>query len=248
MNIRNILVSMTALSMAVAPAMTFAHDGSSVRANMGLHFGKFIKAAADLDANARHELKASVKEARDEMKAGVKAAAKVKVSTFTGTVASISADGSFTLTKEDNKQLKVTTTTSTKIMNRNASGSFANLQTGSKVIVHGTWNSDKTVLTATKIQIVDSLSNPIRNWFKALFTLHIVNGKVSAVSGNNVTVASENNVSYNVDVTNANIVGRNPFISESVSDLKVGDKVQVFGNVSNTSVTAQVVHDLTISN
>lgn len=67
-------------------------------------------------------------------------------------------------------------------------------------------------------------------------------GTVSAVNGNQITVAAKNKSVYTVDTTAAKIFkNRNTLIA--ITDIKVGDTVMAQGTVSGTAVTATTVFD-----
>src|SRR3989344_6616590 len=244
--IRSSVSIVLALSV-MAPVATFANEGN---AKSGLDFGARVNSflrvpgfGAKADLETRGEIKAENKTIKVEARTDL----KLKKATLSGMGATVNADGSFTVNGDNGKQVKITTTADTKIKNRNTTGVLADVKADVKVIVRGTWNDDKTVIATREIQIVDTTINPIRAWFKILFEAHVLAGTVSVISGNTVTVVAENNTAYTVDITNARIVGRNVFITELTSDIKVGDKLQIFGNISGTSISAEVVHDLTVA-
>lgn len=67
-------------------------------------------------------------------------------------------------------------------------------------------------------------------------------GTVSAVSGNQITIAAKNKTTYTVDTTAAKIFkNRNTLIS--TADIKIGDTVMAQGTVSGTTVAATTVFD-----
>jgi hypothetical protein len=69
----------------------------------------------------------------------------------------------------------------------------------------------------------------------------VIAGKVSAVSGNSLTVMTTSNVTYTVDASSAKILkGSNTIVLSSVA---IGDTVLVQGAVNGTSVTASTVVD-----
>ena len=69
----------------------------------------------------------------------------------------------------------------------------------------------------------------------------VVAGKISAVSGDTVTITNASNVTYTVDVTNAKIAQGNTLAS--LSALSVGDSVVVQGTVNGNAITAYSVTD-----
>lgn len=67
----------------------------------------------------------------------------------------------------------------------------------------------------------------------------LVAGKISAVSGNTLTLTTGNNVVYTVDATNAKIVsGKNSAVLSSITS---GDAVMIQGTVNGSTVTATTI-------
>ena len=60
-------------------------------------------------------------------------------------------------------------------------------------------------------------------------------GTVSAINGNIITVTNQDGTSYAVDASNATV---SKMVTESVSDIAVGDRIDANGTVSGTTVTA----------
>lgn len=67
-------------------------------------------------------------------------------------------------------------------------------------------------------------------------------GTVSAISGTTLTVAGKDGVTYTVDASAATLAGSEGS-NFTLADVKVGDKVNVRGTVSGTSVTATKIVD-----
>lgn len=245
-----------ALALAVlTPALTLAKEDGQAKAE--LHMGTHGDVRASISSKLNSFLhmpnfvnfgdKASESDRDASASAKAHAHADLKAN-LPGSVTTINGDGSFTVTGDNGKVIKVTTSSATTVKVRNdKKGSLADVVVGSKVIVRGAWNSSKDQIAATQVQIVDATKNPISQWFKSLLSLHIVTGTVSALNGNTLSVKGQNDVTYSVDISSAKLLGKNPFVVESSADLKVGDRVQVLGNVASASVTAEIVHDLTAS-
>jgi hypothetical protein len=69
----------------------------------------------------------------------------------------------------------------------------------------------------------------------------VIAGKVSAISGDTLTVTTTSNVTYSVDATNAKILeGQNTI---AIGSIVVGNTVLVQGTVNGTSITASTVVD-----
>lgn len=69
----------------------------------------------------------------------------------------------------------------------------------------------------------------------------IVGGKVTALSGNSITIKNASNITYTVDATNAKIVKQGA--TSTISSILVGDNLMVQGPVSGSSITATFVRD-----
>ncbi|MFA7309781.1 MAG: DUF5666 domain-containing protein, partial [Candidatus Paceibacterota bacterium] len=67
-------------------------------------------------------------------------------------------------------------------------------------------------------------------------------GTVSAISGSTITVTSKDGVTYTVNASGATLAGSEG-TSFTLADVKVGDKVNVRGTVSGTTVTATKIVD-----
>ena len=63
-------------------------------------------------------------------------------------------------------------------------------------------------------------------------------GTVSAISGTSITMTGTNGTSYTVDASQVKIMN-----GLSISNIQVGDKVQVVGTVSGTSIAAKSIND-----
>jgi hypothetical protein len=60
-------------------------------------------------------------------------------------------------------------------------------------------------------------------------------GTVSAISGTTLTITREDGTTYTVEAANAKV---SKVVEVSVSDIKVGDRVDAHGSISGTTVTA----------
>ncbi len=67
-----------------------------------------------------------------------------------------------------------------------------------------------------------------------------VMGQVSAVNGSTITVTSMDGTSYTVDAASAKV---QRFVTGSLSDIAVGDRIGVHGTVSGTTITATNIMD-----
>lgn len=69
-----------------------------------------------------------------------------------------------------------------------------------------------------------------------------ITGTVASVGNSTLTVTGNNGTTYTVDISSATLVKQGNATS-SVSAINVGDSVQIQGNVSGTSVTANIIVD-----
>jgi hypothetical protein len=67
---------------------------------------------------------------------------------------------------------------------------------------------------------------------------HAVNGTVSAVGTSTLTITSNNQTVYTINSTASTTITKTPKVVILFSDIKVGDKVNVQGQVSSTTVSA----------
>jgi len=222
LNIRSSFVGISMLAIAVLPAVSLANENSadvnaSVHANGGLQLGELAKNVGHFAARA-----------------------------FEGTVASVNGNGAFTVTTGNSAANVVQTNASTSFkMRGNENASVADVIQGIKIAVKGMWDSTHSVFTATKVAIVTKI-NPVKDWMANLMTQHVLNGKVTAVSGSTITVQGNNGTVYTVQTASAKVYARG-FALVSVGDVKVGDRVEVLGTISATSATAEIISDTSLS-
>ncbi len=78
------------------------------------------------------------------------------------------------------------------------------------------------------------------------FHRHFVVGTVASVSGNTITIATSNNATFTIDITNAKLKDEfDP--SLTLGSIQVGDKIAVTGTITNNNVTATAIRDITIA-
>ncbi len=221
-NLRNTLAGIAVVAAAVAPAISSAHENKAS-----------VKADVRLEAHGHDGLRHAFRDMRE-----------LAHNAVTGTVSAVN-NGVLTITKTNGTSATVQTNSSTSVKGDGKTATLADVTVGTKVAVKGTWDSTHTVLTATKIAIVNKL-HPVRDWLGNLFAQHVVAGSVTAVSGNTITVKGNDGAVYSVNAASAKFFDKSE-TSATISDVKVGDKVQVFGTVSGTSVTAEMIHDVSVS-
>jgi hypothetical protein len=140
--------------------------------------------------------------------------------------------------------------TNATVMKNGTASTVSAIAVGDKVMVQGTVNG--TSVTATTIR--DGVMPRVEGGEQmgqngqgenqpAVVTGNgqpVVGGKITAVSGNTLTITNSSNVTYTVDASNAKFSGPNV---ASVSNVSVGDSVLVQGTVSGNAVTASSVID-----
>jgi Domain of unknown function (DUF5666) len=139
-----------------------------------------------------------------------------------------------------------------KIFKGGATSTISNIATGDMIFVEGTVNGSNVTATAIRDGVRGvgfgpgkrELEGPRNASSSTAFTGNgqpLVAGKISAVSGNTLTVTTGNNVTYTVDATNAKILkGKDPI---SLSGVVNGDGVLVQGAVNGNSIVAATIID-----
>jgi hypothetical protein len=124
--------------------------------------------------------------------------------------------------------------------------SLSQIIVGDNIMAQGTLSD--TTLTATKI--TDG-NFPAAGLGKNMGQKPAAFGTVGAVSSNTITLTGKNGTTYSVDATNAAITkitpgatGQKPTSTViSVSQIKTGDSLSVFGTVSGTNIVATKITD-----
>lgn len=78
------------------------------------------------------------------------------------------------------------------------------------------------------------------------FTEITINGGVTAVSGSTITVKANNGTSYTVNIEVSDILVNRIWDKINISDIKINDRVMVYGTVSSTTIDAKLVKDLSL--
>ncbi len=76
--------------------------------------------------------------------------------------------------------------------------------------------------------------------------MHSVTGTVSSVNGTSISLAARNGTAYTIDATNAVVMKNNA--TSTISNIAVGDMLNVQGNASGTSVVASKIRDIVKNN
>ncbi len=95
--------------------------------------------------------------------------------------------------------------------------------------------------SGTQMSTTDSTTHPMMHpGFGHGPRGHGVQGTVSAISGNTITVTHADGTTYTIDASKAKVT---KMVELSVSDIKIGDTIGAEGAVSGTIVTANHIMD-----
>lgn len=149
--------------------------------------------------------------------------------TFSGTVQSVSGN-SFVLKSQNRGMQTVLTSASTKFLKNGAVASVADVMVGATVSVDGIWNNTNNNLTANKVRVTVK-QEQVR-----------LNATVSAMNGTTLTLNGTDGKTYTVNVAGA-ILATSSYYGKEWTNLKVGDRVQVWGKMmtGSTQVTSSMV-------
>jgi hypothetical protein len=132
----------------------------------------------------------------------------------------------------------VSTTSATTVTKNAATSSVSAISVGDIVMVQGTVSGTNVAATAIRdgmmggarqLPVIQGNGQPV------------VAGKITAISGNTITITNSSKVTYTIDVTNAKILVGNQ--ASSISSLAAGDNTIVQGTINGTSVIASSVID-----
>ncbi len=124
--------------------------------------------------------------------------------------------------------------TNAKVTKNGTASTVSAIVVGDKLSVQGTITGTNIVAKNIRDGVVQP---PIRGNGQP-----IVAGKITAISGNSITITNSSNVVYTVDVATAKLVVRG-VTSPTISSLAVGDNVVVQGTVNGNNITASSVID-----
>ncbi len=143
-----------------------------------------------------------------------------------------------TITNKKGISYDIDASTAKIMKDRDTDITLAEVKIGDSLMVLGTVSGN----SVTANTIFDGLKKfdgtNVRN-------LRGIAGKVSSVSGTNITVTGKNGTNYIVDATNADVIkiaGKTK-TTTSILDLTVGDTVLIKGTVTDTNVVATKVID-----
>lgn len=164
---------------------------------------------------------------------------KKKISLI-GKVVSL-ATNSFVLTTDERGQLTVNVGTSTVFSKGDATVvTFADVHVGDKVSANGTFDEVAKILMADKVKIyVDKLSEQ-----------HIFEGTLKAIATTTPPTSFTLVLNENTDVTvnvpaGISIVGR-LYLSVSLADFRVGDRIRIWGLREGNTIDATVVRNTSL--
>jgi hypothetical protein len=121
---------------------------------------------------------------------------------------------------------------SASVMKDGASSSVSALTVGDRVMALGTVSGTNVV--ATKV-----ISGKFGHGWMHGHRPGVM-GQVTAVNGTTLTIAGKDGTTYSVDAGSATV---EKTVTESVSDIQIGDTIAVSGEVSGNTVTAKHVRD-----
>lgn len=151
--------------------------------------------------------------------------------TFSGTVQSVSGN-SFVLKSQNRGMQTVLTSTATKFLKNGAVATLADVVVGATVSVDGIWNNTNNNLTANKVRVTVK-QEQVR-----------LNGTVSAMNGTMLTLNGTDGKTYGVNVAGA-VLATSSYYGKDWANLKIGDRVQVWGKMmtGSTQVNSSMVID-----
>lgn len=224
-------VNGSTLTITVSNGTTYAVDAS--QAKLIRRFGGSMT-VSDVQVNDQIYVQGTLTGTAIKARAIQDNSLQTRNGSFTGTIQSIS--GSSLVLQTQNKGMQtVMFTSATKIMRGNVSATWSNLAAGNTIRVEGVWNSTNNNVAASKIQIVVK-SEEVR-----------MNGTVTNVNGNTLTMTGSDGKTYTVDATQTKVAGRS-FFGTDLTKIKVGDAVQAWGKTMTGSlqIKANLVIDFSM--
>ena len=137
---------------------------------------------------------------------------------------------------------------SAKVFKARATSTVSSITTGDMLFVEGTISGSNITATTIRDGVKGvgfgpgKMMGPRNASSTPAFTGNgqpLVAGKISAVSGNTLTVTTGNNVVYTVDATNAKILKGKE--TSTISNLAINEGVLVQGAVNGNSITASTI-------
>ncbi len=191
-------------------------DDSEVR---GTFMGGLLKQRGDNSGNEDHKKNATV---------GV--VTTIKDTTITISVKNQDSNNTTTMTVDASKA---------SIWKDNGTATVSSIKTGDTLVVLGTTTGTNIVATKIFAGKIPQLGN----WKDKSGVI----GTISAIDGSKITVVSKiaagskNPTTYTVDATNAKIYSDGEL--STMSTLDIGEMIFVEGTITETTVTATIIHD-----
>lgn len=163
-----------------------------------------------------------------------------------GIMGTVTVIGTNSLTvKDKNGTVYTVNTTNAKFQrDKNATITFSDIIAGDTVIIQGTVTG--TNVAATNVFDIQLFSREAKDVKTDKNHVYAVTGKVTAITGNDITVLGNNNTSYVVSVVGASIHAKNEKDSQTlytISNITVGDTLMIDGTINGTNVSATNVVD-----
>ncbi len=158
---------------------------------------------------------------------------------FNGTVQSVNVSAnSFVLASNERGTVTVMVSGQTSVMKGDAAAVFADIVAGASVQVKGVWNTQTNTIAASRVTI--KVPKIEARTFEGTIK------SISATTLPTVIVLTVDNIDYTVNVA-ANIsILNNLWLTTSLANFHVGDRLRVYGTVSGTTIQASVVRDTSI--
>lgn len=213
---------------------TYTVDASS--AKIVRRFGAAMT-VADVQVNDKLVVRGTLDGASISAKTIRDDSLQAKNGRFGGTVTSLNGTSGFVLQSKERGSQTVSVDSATKIKLNGKDAGFGDLSVGANVTVVGVWDRTNSNIKASMVNIVVKVK---RLAFE---------GTISALGSNSLTVTAKNDgSSWSVDTTNAKFL-RKFNGKSSLSEVKVGDSVQIRGAAGASANTAVAVwvKDLSIT-
>ena len=129
--------------------------------------------------------------------------------------------------------------TNAKVTKNNADSTVSAIAVGDTVVVQGTVTGTNVVAKTIRDGVPQNRQEQPAIQGNGQ---PVVAGKVTAISGNTITISNSSNVAYTIDATSAKFI-ENGVASPTIANVSVGDNIIVQGTVNGNSVTASSVID-----
>lgn len=139
--------------------------------------------------------------------------------------------------KNENARFATTTKTYTvdatnaKIVKNGATTSISSIIVGDKVNIVGVINGTNITAKIIRTGVQKMMENEMMGDGKP-----VVEGKITLINGNTITITNKSNIVYTIDATNAKIFVNNA--SGTISSLQTNSEIVVQGTVNGTNITA----------